>query len=199
MISNHIRYLAAASIASLASLFLGVACGGSAPEELAMDVDPVASDPEALRAQCPEGWVDPRFVQIDCIPGYVVMSRAFNGMMCIACQPEPEGPPCELPWVGVSEELECDRGEEVVYSPRGACKRCSSSESGCVRDSDCIKTGCSGQICSDEEVVTTCEWREEYACYTQRFARCVCEDGQCGWERNRRLALCLRGQAPPAP
>src|SRR5690606_11183100 len=30
----------------------------------------------------------------------------------------------------------------------------------------CYVGGCSGQICSDQEgVISTCEWREEYACY----------------------------------
>jgi eight-cysteine-cluster-containing protein len=199
MISNHIRYLAAASIASLASIFLGVACGGRALEEQATEVDPVGSDPEELRVQCPRGWVDPNVVQIDCVPGDVVTSRAFNGVICAACQARPEGPRCDLPWVDVSDELECGgRRGEVIYSPRGTCKRCSLDEGGCVQDSDCMRTGCSDQLCDDEEVVTTCEWREEYACYSQRFARCVCMEGQCGWERNRRLAQCLRERRPTA-
>src|SRR4030095_153176 len=29
----------------------------------------------------------------------------------------------------------------------------------------CIKTGCSSQICADHNVVSTCEFRPEYACY----------------------------------
>ena len=31
--------------------------------------------------------------------------------------------------------------------------------------SDCRVTGCSGQICADEDVATTCEWLDEYECY----------------------------------
>ncbi|KYF88003.1 hypothetical protein BE20_00240 [Sorangium cellulosum] len=30
----------------------------------------------------------------------------------------------------------------------------------------CVVTGCSGQVCADQDVLTTCEWREEYACST---------------------------------
>jgi hypothetical protein len=29
----------------------------------------------------------------------------------------------------------------------------------------CMKTGCSGQVCSDQEVITTCEYKTEFECY----------------------------------
>ena len=56
----------------------------------------------------------------------------------------------------------------------------------------CVRTGCSGQVCADSDVVTTCEWREEYACY----ASASCErqaDGACGWTETPELAACLGG------
>ena len=54
----------------------------------------------------------------------------------------------------------------------------------------CIRTGCSGQICSDEVVYTTCEWREEYACYAS--AACARQpSGQCGWTMTPELEACL--------
>lgn len=54
----------------------------------------------------------------------------------------------------------------------------------------CIITGCSGQICSDEEVITTCEFREEYACY--QTARCGRDtNGQCNWIATNELTQCL--------
>ena len=54
----------------------------------------------------------------------------------------------------------------------------------------CIVTGCSGQVCSDEDVITTCEWRDEYACY--RTARCERQsDGRCGWTPTAELQVCL--------
>ena len=35
----------------------------------------------------------------------------------------------------------------------------------------CFVGGCSDQVCSDQEgVITTCEWRPQYACYTTRPA-----------------------------
>ncbi|MGH9956353.1 MAG: DUF6748 domain-containing protein [Pyrinomonadaceae bacterium] len=57
----------------------------------------------------------------------------------------------------------------------------------------CFKTGCSKQVCADEEVITTCEWREEYACYQK--ARCERQsDGSCGFTKTPELTACLRGK-----
>lgn len=56
---------------------------------------------------------------------------------------------------------------------------------------ECFVGGCSGQICSDQEgVVSTCEWRPEYACYDGA----TCErqaDGACGWTETPELLACL--------
>jgi hypothetical protein len=54
----------------------------------------------------------------------------------------------------------------------------------------CMKTGCSSQVCSDQEQITTCEWRAEYACYQK--ASCERQrDGNCGFTRTPELAACL--------
>jgi hypothetical protein len=55
----------------------------------------------------------------------------------------------------------------------------------------CIKTGCSGQICADEEMMSTCEYRAEYACYK----KALCErqsNGNCGFTQTPELRSCLR-------
>lgn len=55
----------------------------------------------------------------------------------------------------------------------------------------CVVTGCSGQICSDHDVVSTCEFQESYACYKDA----ICErqaTGQCGWTQTPALKQCLR-------
>ena len=55
----------------------------------------------------------------------------------------------------------------------------------------CFKTGCSGQVCADEEVVTTCEWRTEYECY--KTAKCERQaNGKCGFTDTPELRRCLR-------
>jgi hypothetical protein len=55
----------------------------------------------------------------------------------------------------------------------------------------CKKTGCSGQVCSDEEVITTCEFKKEYECY--RKATCERQaNGDCGFTQTAELTACLR-------
>jgi hypothetical protein len=56
----------------------------------------------------------------------------------------------------------------------------------------CFVGGCSGQICSDEpNVVSTCEFRAEYACY--RTAKCERQtNGECGWTESSELKMCLQ-------
>jgi len=59
-------------------------------------------------------------------------------------------------------------------------------------DKPCFRTGCSAQICADEDVVTTCEYRSEYACY--RGARCERQaNGKCGFTDTPELRRCLKG------
>ena len=60
-----------------------------------------------------------------------------------------------------------------------------------AQSAGCFVGGCSSQICSDQEgVISTCEWRPEYACYQQA----TCErqaDGACGWTQDAELQACL--------
>lgn len=64
-----------------------------------------------------------------------------------------------------------------------------------TNDAACFVGGCSGQVCSDQEgVITTCEFRPEFAC----FQDATCErqaDGGCGWTETAELQTCLA--APP--
>jgi hypothetical protein len=60
----------------------------------------------------------------------------------------------------------------------------------------CMKTGCGGTVCDDEQVVTTCEFKPEHACYKDA----ICErqpDGNCGFTQSPELTACL-ANPPPA-
>jgi hypothetical protein len=73
----------------------------------------------------------------------------------------------------------------------------SSDGSGSAVAGDCVKSGCSGTLCVEpgKEVVTTCEFKPEYACY--RDATCERQaDGSCGWTKTPALDACLAH--PPA-
>lgn len=58
----------------------------------------------------------------------------------------------------------------------------------------CVRAGCSSQLCvdpSDAGVITTCEYRPEYACYNS--ARCERQrNGKCGWTQDRELRQCVK-------
>jgi hypothetical protein len=65
------------------------------------------------------------------------------------------------------------------------------------RETKCIIGGCSRQLCVNAdgsgEQVSTCEWREEYSCFRENFAKCeVQQNGQCGWTENSELYQCIR-------
>jgi hypothetical protein len=54
----------------------------------------------------------------------------------------------------------------------------------------CVRTGCSGQICSDHQVISTCQFLPQYACY--QAATCERQaDGQCGYTSTAALTACL--------
>jgi len=59
----------------------------------------------------------------------------------------------------------------------------------------CVLAGCSSQLCVEEneaaDIITTCEFRPEYACY-QSVGRCERQvDEQCGWTLTPELQQCL--------
>jgi len=51
----------------------------------------------------------------------------------------------------------------------------------CDSDNDCLRSGCSGQVCGVEGHSTTCEWRE---CYNPEpyDLQCGCKDNECQWK-----------------
>ncbi len=69
----------------------------------------------------------------------------------------------------------------------------STVSSGSGGPAGCLISGCSAQVCSDKEVVTTCEYKAAYACY--KNARCERQsNGQCGWTETAALKQCLAGR-----
>lgn len=65
-------------------------------------------------------------------------------------------------------------------------------------DTRCKVTGCSGQLCSEEDLITTCEYRAEYTCY--KDAECERQaDGKCGWKQTDQLLACLKKASVEQP
>lgn len=61
---------------------------------------------------------------------------------------------------------------------------------GSTTAASCRPSGCSGQICSDEQVVSNCEYRPEYACY--KSIKCERQaSGLCGWTETPTFRQCF--------
>jgi len=65
----------------------------------------------------------------------------------------------------------------------------------CLKDAPaaaCVKTGCSGQLCAEGDMMSTCEFRPEYACYSKPGVKCERQtDGKCGWTLPQAAKTCL--------
>ncbi len=63
-----------------------------------------------------------------------------------------------------------------------------------VTNDGCVVGGCSSQLCVDATeatgMVSTCEYRAEYACYQTAICRRA-SNGQCGWVETKELFACL--------
>jgi len=64
---------------------------------------------------------------------------------------------------------------------------------------NCIKTGCSGQICADKPTASTCEYKCEYDCY--KYANCNSDNirGKCQWQTNSQFDRCVQQCKNPNP
>lgn len=60
-----------------------------------------------------------------------------------------------------------------------------------VLDTSCMVGGCSGQLCADEPLASTCEWRPHYACFREAHCGRFGPARSCGWEQTPELAACL--------
>ncbi|MFA5381665.1 MAG: hypothetical protein WC356_00740 [Candidatus Micrarchaeia archaeon] len=63
----------------------------------------------------------------------------------------------------------------------------------CTIDADCSIQGCNHEICApiDEEIMTDCQWKDIYSCYTENKTSCGCYDKKCIWEVTNELIECI--------
>ncbi|MEM7608287.1 MAG: hypothetical protein AAF411_23275, partial [Myxococcota bacterium] len=100
-----------------------------------------------------------------------------------------------------ASEPDRDFCAEFAWYGDGECDDfCLSEDVDCGDAPDCRPTGCSGQICADGDLASTCEFLPEYACYQDLG---ICErqdDGACGWTETPELSECLNDPVPkPEP
>ena len=83
-------------------------------------------------------------------------------------------------------DLESDvvLGDDSIGGKRGTLR--------CTENSDCVIGGCSGTICQhkdSEPVMTTCEFKPEYACFKQ--IECGCIGKSCMWDKTSDFDSCV--------
>jgi eight-cysteine-cluster-containing protein len=113
---------------------------------------------------------------------------------CEAAAACSEAVTCEANYCGGCNAEFYDASGYGVCQAESECHEagCSSVPPGCTSDDECAPTGCSGQICAAEAVLTTCEFRPEYACFQDpAITSCGCSDGQCAFVQTPELAVCL--------
>jgi len=56
---------------------------------------------------------------------------------------------------------------------------------------DCKISGCNSEVCSEQEIMSNCVWKDEYTCF--RFARCERQkNNHCGWTMTEEAKKCLK-------
>jgi len=87
----------------------------------------------------------------------------------------------------------CVQPPEDFVCANNICIIKENNEDECISNEDCAVGGCSNQVCGKkgevEILITTCEFREEYACFSK--TSCGCFQGKCDWEENEEYQDCL--------
>ncbi|ACL64527.1 conserved hypothetical protein [Anaeromyxobacter dehalogenans 2CP-1] len=124
---------------------------------------------------------------------------AFLAACCTDGSPAPQ-PPAPPPAAGGPE---AGTGPGDPGAPAGAAIRSGAGEAGGAATpaappqahtpapaGACRRTGCAGELCAAEDLVSPCIMRPEFACYVA--ARCERQaDGACGWTGDAALQRCL--------
>ena len=171
--------------------FSALALGACADEEYGTFTERA----NGANGACPGGWYDATVTTLLCQEGYELNYREHKDNLCMQCAPIDSGRTCNGSWFDLDAPVLCAPGYDYEYSQDGDCKRCAQSNTNpnaeCVTDDDCFRTGCSGQLCAAQDIMTTCEFQEQYGCYADEF--CGCNAGRCGWADDPALNECLAG------
>jgi eight-cysteine-cluster-containing protein len=137
-----------------------------------------------------------------CICGGATTSAVPNGLIAADCTCQAGDPP-PPPLGDCMSDAECGAGEKCSADQCLACESCPMCAvccGQCVPDTTnakCFVGGCSGQVCSnDPGVITTCEWKPQYACFKLTQCGAFGPGGTCAWESNPEFEECLASGGP---
>lgn len=93
--------------------------------------------------------------------------------------------------IGSNLEVKCVENQCKQLVKEDKVKAPQDTKTECTKDSECEVGGCSGQVCAKggKRIITTCEYRPEYACY--KLTECGCDKGKCSWLEKQEFVRCL--------
>ncbi len=147
---------------SMLILLVGlVACGDddATPDTGLADVGTDTGEPETDAGEDDAGDEDSGEPEMDAGESDAGESDAGED----AAEPDAGEPDAAEPDAG-----EPDAGRTVFEGP------CARRLGTCTEDSDCMASGCGGETCASEEIISTCDC-------TMPAATCGCVDGMCNW------------------
>ena len=156
-------------------------------------------------------------VDADCLDGLVCQWELCAGCACADggpcdCPPEPEcwgwcveppppycwsdadcpaGQICELWGGGADPMIPCDPNDPDCGAPMPPAGMCVDLEP--PPPTECKPSGCSGQVCSAEDVITTCEMQPWFTCLKYSECGSFAPDGGCGWAQTDAFLDCMTG------
>lgn len=104
---------------------------------------------------------------------------------------------CEPVKLGCYSDEDCPVGQHCSVSdgdcgPDPSCPMCDVCYGECVPDkTECIQSGCSGEICAEEAVFTTCVWNAWFECLQYTECGQFGPDGSCAFEENKEFLDCI--------
>jgi hypothetical protein len=115
------------------------------------------------------------------------------------CADQPKMTICEY-----NAKADCYRGAECKAQTNGNCSWSMTPElTKCLSmpqpifttgSKPCFATGCSKELCSDQDIMTTCDYNPMNICYLN--AECTTHGDQCGWTVTSELNKCLADTRP---
>jgi eight-cysteine-cluster-containing protein len=146
---------------------------------------------------CPEGdpACDPMPCEVVgiCVPANVPGADCWDDSMCAA------GEQCVFDYAtcDCGGYYPADGGADV---PAGVCAcpgQCQAQVEPPPPSTECVVTGCSGQICAPAPMATTCEWMPWYECFGLSECGGNGIDGTCGWSATPEFSACMLAYGGP--
>jgi hypothetical protein len=116
------------------------------------------------------------------------------GCRCVDARIKAPTPICDEALVACYSKSQCKRQKNgnCGYTLTGALEKCLAN-----LKKPCVVGGCSGEICSDEPMISSCMFNPKFGCY--KDAKCKRNaKGICSWTMTSKLERCLGVQNEPS-